>query len=141
MKPLLLIVDDDEEIRTQMRWALAKEYDIALAQDRPEAVEVFRSRRPLVVLLDLGLPPSPGTPQEGLAALDELLAIDNAAKIIIISGQSEKANALSAVGSGAYDFLCKPVEMDELKLLLRRCFYVAKLEREYLEMQRQIQTD
>ena len=59
----------------------------------------------MVVLLDLGLPPKPGTPEEGLAALAELLAIDEAAKIIIVSGQGEKTNALSAVGTGAYDFL------------------------------------
>jgi two-component system NtrC family response regulator len=141
MKPLLLIVDDDEEIRTQLRWALAKEYEIVLGQDRAGAVEVFRARRPMVVLLDLGLPPKPGTPEEGLAALAELLAIDEAAKIIIVSGQGEKTNALSAVGTGAYDFLCKPVDIQELKLLLRRCFYVAQLEREYRDMQRHLQSD
>src|ERR1035437_7917860 len=131
MKPLLLIVDDDEEIRAQLRWALAKDYEIALGQDRAGAIEIFRAQRPLVVLLDLGLPPRPSTPDEGLATLAELLAIDDTAKIIIVSGQGEKANALGAVGTGAYDFLCKPVDIDELKLLLRRCFYVAQLEREY----------
>jgi len=141
MKPLLLIVDDDEEIRAQLRWALAKDYEIAQGQDRAGAIEIFRSLKPLVVLLDLGLPPSPSTPDEGLAALAELLAIDNSAKIIVVSGQGEKVNALGAVGTGAYDFLCKPVDIDELKLLLHRCFYVAQLEREYREMQRHLQSD
>ena len=141
MNPLLLIVDDDEEIRAQLRWALAKDYEIVLGQDRAAAIEIFRSRHPLVVLLDLGLPPSPSTPEEGLATLTELLAIDNLVKVIIVSGQGEKTNALGAVGSGAYDFLCKPVDLEELKLLLRRCFYVAQLEREYREMQRQLQND
>ena len=65
-----------------------------------------------------------------------MLAVDRTAKIIIISGQEEKENALRAVGAGAYDFLCKPIEIEELKLLLRRCFYVAKLEKEYRDMQR-----
>ena len=74
-------------------------------------------------------------PDEGLATLSALLALDPPAKVIIISGQGEKQNALHAVGAGAYDFLCKPVDMDELKLLLRAAVYVAELEREYRELQ------
>jgi two-component system, NtrC family, response regulator len=141
MNSKLLIVDDDEEIRTQMKWALAKDYEILSVDNRAAAVETFRSARPAVVLLDLGLPPQPGNPEEGLAALPELLALDRLAKIIIVSGQGEKEIALRAVGAGAYDFLCKPVEMDELKFLLKRCFHVAQLEREYREMQRLLQGD
>jgi two-component system NtrC family response regulator len=141
LKPKLLIVDDDEEIRTQMRWALASEYDVVLAGDRPEAVEKFGSSHPLVVLLDLGLPPHAGTPEEGLATLSELLAVDPMAKIVIVSGQGEKDVALRAVGAGAYDFLGKPVEMDELKFLLKRCFHVARLEREYREVRQRLNGD
>jgi two-component system NtrC family response regulator len=141
VKPKLLIVDDDEEIRTQMRWALASEYDVVLAGDRTEAIDRFGSGRPLVVLLDLGLPPHTGTPEEGLAVLSELLALEPLTKIIIISGQGEKDVALRAVGDGAYDFLGKPVETDELKLLLKRCFYVAKLEREYREVRQRLNGD
>jgi two-component system, NtrC family, response regulator len=141
MKPKLLIVDDDEEIRTQMKWALAQDYEILLAGDRSTATETFRSARPAVVLLDLGLPPHPATPEEGLAALADLLAVDNLAKIVIVTGQGEKDIALQAIGTGAYDFLCKPVEMDELKLLLKRCFHIAQLEREYRQMQQRLQGD
>src|SRR5438477_7806412 len=135
MKTPLLIVDDDQEIRTQMKWALSTDYEVILAEDRASAVEKFKSTAPAVTLLDLGLPPSPNDCAEGLATLSDLLALDQQAKIIIISGQGEKANAIQAVGSGAYDFLCKPVEIDELKLILRRCIYVVNLEREYREMQ------
>jgi two-component system NtrC family response regulator len=135
MNHKLLIVDDDDEIRTQMKWALAKDYEILLAEDRASAVENFRSARPPVVLLDLGLPPHPANPEEGLATLSELLALDRLVKIVIISGQGEKEVALRAIGSGAYDFLSKPVETDELKFLLKRCFHVAQLEKEYGEMQ------
>ena len=135
MKPKLLIVDDDEEIRTQMKWAVGQDYDVLLAGDRVGALETFSSRRPAVTLLDLGLPPRPNEPEEGLEALSSLLALDRTAKVIIISGQEEKENALRAVGAGAYDFLCKPIEIEELKLLLRRCFYVANLEKEYRDMQ------
>ena len=141
MNPKLLIVDDDEEIRTQMKWALAKDYEILQAEDRATAIEAFRSAQPAVVLLDLGLPPHPGNPEEGLAALSDLLALDRSAKIIIITGQGEKEIALRAVGAGAYDFLSKPVEMDEVKFLLKRCFHIAQLEKEFREMQQLLQGD
>ncbi|PYL87839.1 MAG: sigma-54-dependent Fis family transcriptional regulator [Verrucomicrobia bacterium] len=131
MNPVLLLVDDDEAIRTQMKWALSADYEIVSAEDRAGAVENFKKKKPAVTLLDLGLPPRPADPDEGLATLAELKAVDEMAKVIVISGQGEKKNALEAVAAGAYDFLCKPVDPDELKLLLKRCIYLADLEREY----------
>ena len=136
MKPRLLIVDDDEEIRTQMKWALSQEYEVTMAEDRPGALAAFKAHQPAVTMLDLGLPPCPNQPDEGLATLSEILAVDQNAKVIIVSGQGEKENALKAVGAGAYDFFCKPADVAELKLLLGRCCYVAELEREHREMQR-----
>ncbi len=138
MKPKLLIVDDDEEIRTQMKWALTDDYEMILGQDRPSGTEAFRTHRPPVALLDLGLPPRPGDPEEGFALLSSLLEMDRGLKAVIITGQNEKDHALRAIGAGAYDFLCKPVNMDELKFLLKRCFYVAQLEKEHREMQRSL---
>jgi two-component system, NtrC family, response regulator len=135
VKPTLLIVDDDEAIRTQTKWALSQDYDMCVAEDRKSAIEAFQAHSPSVTLLDLGLPPYPNQCDEGLAALSEILAIDSCAKVIVISGQSEKQNAIQAVGAGAYDFLCKPVEMEELKLLVRRCIHVVGLEREYHQLQ------
>jgi two-component system, NtrC family, response regulator len=134
-KTTLLVVEDDEDIRAQMKWALASSYEVVMAGDRAEAVAVFTARRPTVCLLDLGLPPRPNDPEEGLSALSALLALDPLAKVIVVSGQSDKQNALRAVGAGAYDFLCKPVDMDELRLLLQRCVYVVELEQEYRAMQ------
>ena len=131
MKPVLLLVDDDEAIRTQMKWVLSADYEIVFAEDRPGAIENFKKKKPVVTLLDLGLPPRANDPDEGLAALAELKAFDEMAKIIVISGQGEKKNALEAVAAGAYDFLVKPIDPDELKLLLKRCIYLADLEREY----------
>ncbi|MBA2271164.1 MAG: PEP-CTERM-box response regulator transcription factor [Verrucomicrobiota bacterium] len=141
MKPKLLIVDDDEEIRTQMKWALADDHELVLAEDRPRALEAFRLNHPAATLLDLGLPPNPNQPDEGLATLSAILALDSAAKVIIISGQGDKKNALEAVGSGAYDFLIKPVDIDELRLVLRRCIYLADLERQYRELQQTARPD
>ena len=143
MNPKLLIVDDDEEIRTQMKWALANDYDIVLAGDRAGAVEAFAdpASRPLVVLLDLGLPPRPADPEEGLAALAELTALESLTKIIVITGQGEKGIGLRAIAGGAYDFMAKPVEMEELKILLKRVFHVAQLEREFRQIQQEERPD
>ena len=134
-KPKLLIVDDDEDIRVQMKWALADDYDVAMAGDRASAVSAFTSERPLVTLLDLGLPPSPNTTDEGMSVLSGLLVLDRQAKVIVVSGQGDRQNALRAVGAGAYDFLCKPVDTDDLRLVLQRCVHVAQLEREYRALQ------
>jgi two-component system, NtrC family, response regulator len=141
MKPKILIVDDDEAIRTQMKWALSEHYEVHFAEDRKAAGEGFETNSPAVTLLDLGLPPRPNECDEGLGALSDILAIDNTAKVIIISGQSEKQNAIEAVGAGAYDFLCKPVEMEELRLLLRRCIHVVELEKEYHKLQQSQRSD
>ena len=141
IQPRLLIVDDDTEIRTQMKWALTAEYEVTQAGDRASAVGAFKANRPSAVLLDLGLPPRPNEPEEGLAALAEILAVDRTAKVLIVSGQGEKENALRAIGAGAYDFLCKPIDLDELKLVLRRCVYVAELERENRALQQSLRSD
>jgi two-component system NtrC family response regulator len=141
MNPKLLIVDDDEEIRTQMKWALCQNYDILLAQDRSSALAAFSAQHPSVVLLDLGLPPNPGTSQEGMAALAEINRHDSSVKIIIVSGQGERQTALQAIGAGAFDFLTKPINIEELKVILKRAFHVAGLERDYFDLQQEVQTE
>ena len=137
----LLIVEDDESIRTQMRWALAQNYQVFLAEDRSSALEIFRKEKPEIVTLDLGLPPSPGDSQEGFKALGEMLAQDPLAKVVVITGQGEKHNALEAIGQGAYDFFCKPIQIDELKVVLGRAKYVSQLEREKKRYEKQSQDD
>jgi two-component system NtrC family response regulator len=134
-KPRLLIVDDEEDICTQMKWALSGDYEPLTAGNRASALAAFTAHRPLVTLLDLGLPPHPNEPDEGLAVLSAFLSLDPLAKVIVVSGQGDKQNALRAVGAGAYDFLCKPVVMDELMLMVQRCVYLAELEQEYRAMQ------
>jgi two-component system NtrC family response regulator len=106
-----------------------------MAEDRVGAVAAFTAQRPAVTLLDLGLPPRPNDPDEGMSTLAALLALDPLSKVIIVSGQGDKQNALRAVGAGAYDFLSKPVDVDELRLVLQRCIYLAELEQEYRAMQ------
>jgi two-component system NtrC family response regulator len=130
MKPTVLIVDDDEEIRTQMRWGLVDDYSPILVENRETALTAFDERRPAVVLLDLGLPPHPNDTTEGMMILGEILSRDPSAHVIVITGQSDREHALKAIQSGAYDFLPKPIEMTELKTVLRRAAYVSALKRE-----------
>ena len=136
-KPTVLIVEDDEDIRAQMKWALLSDYEVVTAEDRAGAISAFTQAHPAVALLDLGLPPRPNDPDEGLETLSSLLALDPLAKVIVVSGQGDKQNALYAVGAGAYDFLCKPVDMDELRLPLQRAVYLGELEQEYRAMQQE----
>jgi len=132
----LLIVEDDEALRTQMKWGLAGDHEVFLAGDRLGALEVFEKERPPVVTLDLGLPPDPDGVGEGLLTLSDILERDPLSKVIIITGRDEKEHALEAIGRGAYDYLIKPVELDELKVIVRRAVHVSRLEREHRELQK-----
>ena len=136
MNPKLLIVEDDTTIATQMKWILAQDYEVLLAEDRVTAIDLFKRETPSVVTLDLGLPPHCGEVKEGFVTLAEMLSHDSFVKIIIVTGQGEKDYALKAIGEGAYDFFCKPIQIEELQFVLNRAFYVSRLEREYRELQR-----
>jgi two-component system NtrC family response regulator len=140
-KQKLLIIDDDEDLRTQMKWALTADYDIYLAEDRPSAIALINKEQPAVITLDLGLPPNPAGVEEGFAVLDHVLDEYGHTKVIIITGRGEKEHALRAVGKGAYDFFYKPIELDELKVVLRRAFHVSQLEEEQRELRQRLSGD
>jgi len=135
MKPRLLIIEDDENLRSQMKWALAQDYEIFMAEDRLSALKVFKEEGPPVAILDLGLPPHQDEAVEGFSALAHMLEEDPLIKVIIITGHDEREYALQAISEGAYDFFCKPVQIDELKIVLHRAFYLSQLEREHGELQ------
>lgn len=126
----LLLVDDDETIRDQMRWALAADYEVLEAADRPTALAQVRKMMPRLVLLDLGLPPDVDGASEGMAILRATLQINPAAKVIVITGNSDRARAIEAIQNGAYDFIEKPIQLDVLKIVLQRALYLGGLEQE-----------
>ncbi len=125
----LLIVDDDDGLRRQLRWAFDN-FEVVLAEDRASAIAKMREHRMPVVLLDLGLPPDPHGPTEGLATLEALLSDDPTAKVIVMSGQTQREYAVRAVASGAYDFYQKPIEVETLNLIVQRAYHVHSLEEE-----------
>jgi two-component system, NtrC family, response regulator len=126
----LMVVDDSMEIRQQLKWGLNKDFQVLLAADPAEAVASFRSERPGVVVLDLGLPPHQHSSTEGFRCLEEMLAINPSAKIIILTGNDEMENAQKAIRLGAFDFYTKPPLLNELKVIIGRAFYLASLERQ-----------
>ena len=127
--PVLLIVEDDEGLQRQLKWAY-EGYQVVLAGDRPSALEALRLHEPTVVTLDLGLPPDPDGTAEGFQALSEILRLKPDTKVIVASGHGARESALKAIGMGAYDFYRKPVDIDELGLIVARAFHVYDLESE-----------
>ena len=125
----LLIVEDDPALLKQLKWSLS-DYECVLASDQEQAIAQLRRHEPAVVTLDLGLPPHPDTPEVGLAVLRELLALSPDVKVIVMTGQNDRANALKAVALGAYDFLAKPVEPEVLTLTLERAYRLFELQQE-----------
>ena len=135
--PTLLLIDDDPEIRDQMKWALASEYELLEASDRPSALAHVRQAMPQLVLLDLGLPPDTDGASEGLAILRETMQLNPMAKVIVVTGNSDRAKAIAAIESGGYDFIEKPVQLDVLKIVLQRATYLSNLEQENRALQQQ----
>ena len=115
----LLIVEDDEGLRRQYRWVFP-ELRLNLAGSRPEAVAIIRRQPISVAIVDLGLPPHPDEPTEGLATLAEIRELSPATKVVIATGQEAREHALKAIELGAYDFYQKPVEPDVLRLIVDR---------------------
>ena len=131
----LLVVEDDKGLQSQLRWAFDG-YEVAIAGDRGEAIAALRRFQPGVVLLDLGLPPDPGGVTEGLATLREILSLAPETKVIVVTGDNDRANAVKAIAGGAYDFHQKPAEAELLSLLVDRAYHVFELEMENRRLQR-----
>lgn len=125
----LLIVEDDPGLQRQLRWAYDG-YDVLVAGDRTQAIELLRAEEPDVVTLDLGLPPDPDGVTEGFQTLDAILALKPGTKVIVASGHGARESALRAIDHGAWDFYQKPIDIDALGLIVSRAFHVHALEAE-----------
>jgi len=133
-KRKLLVVDDDTGIQRQLRWSF-EGYNVEVAGDREEALAKLRSEMPAVCTVDLGLPPDPDSPTEGFLVVEEILRMAPETKIIVVTGQDDHENALTAIGKGAYDFYHKPINSAELGLIIDRAYYVHELEEENRRLQ------
>lgn len=135
----VLIVDDNPDIRQQLKWGLGENFTILLAGDVTECITLFKRHHPRVVVLDLGLPPFEDTSVEGFRGLAELLALDPYVKVIMLTGNSERENALKSMQLGAYDFFPKPPVISELNVVINRAFHLANLEEQNRALQMAIE--
>jgi two-component system NtrC family response regulator len=126
-KPKLLIVEDDLGLQKQLKWCF-DEYEVLIASNRSEAIAQWRRFEPSVVLQDLGLPPDAEGATEGMATLKEILSIAPQTKVIVVTGNHDRENAVRAVSLGAYDFYQKPVDTEVLRLIVARAFNIHSLE-------------
>jgi two-component system NtrC family response regulator len=133
-KPKLLIIEDDPGLQKQLRWSLDA-YDVVVAGDREAALAQIRRHEPAVVTMDLGLPPDPDGSTEGLATLQQILALAPDTRVIVLTGNQDHNNAVKAIGMGAYDFHQKPVDPEVLNLVIQRAYFLHTLQQENRRMQ------
>ncbi len=136
----LLIVEDDPALQKQIRWSF-DQYETLLADDRESGLNQIRRHAPAVVTMDLGLPPDADSVSEGFRLLEQLLALAPDTKVIVLTGQNDQANALRAIGMGAYDFFAKPFEPEILGLTIDRAFRLHELQQENRRLQAMRQPD
>ena len=132
----LLVVEDDPGLQDQLRWCFDR-YEVIVAGDRASALDQVRHHQPPVVTLDLGLPPDADGISEGLATLEEIVTQSPDTKVIVVTGQNDRENAVRAVGSGAYDFYHKPIDAEILGLIVNRAYRLRELETENLSLMQQ----
>ncbi len=128
-KPKLLIVEDDQGLQAQLKWAY-DDFEVIITGDRASAIAALRAEEPAVVTLDLGLPPDPDGTSEGFAVLREIMAIKPDTKVIVASGHGARESALQAIEQGAYDFYQKPVDIEQIGLIVRRAYNLHLIEAE-----------
>jgi len=129
----LLVVEDDPGLQTQLKWCF-EGYDVIIAGDRETALSELEKYRPPVVTLDLGLPPDADGTSEGFQTLEDILTRAPATKVIVVTGNNDRAHALQAVGMGAYDFFYKPIDAELLGFIVNRAYRLREIEEENLRL-------
>lgn len=132
-KQVLLVVEDDPGLQKQLKWCF-EAYEVVIAGDRESAINALRRYEPTVVTLDLGLPPDPANASEGLATLEEILSLSPRTKVIVVTGNDDRDNAVKAVSLGAYDFYQKPIDPEILSMIIDRAHNLSVLEQENLKL-------
>lgn len=131
---VLLVVEDDPGLQKQFKWSF-ENYETVIVGNRADAVAAIRRHMPRVVTLDLGLPPDPTNASEGLETLKEILELAPGTKVIVVTGNDDRDNAIKAIARGAYDFYQKPIDIDILNLIIERAFKLSSLENDYQRLQ------
>lgn len=129
-KSKILVIDDEEGIRNQLKWAFSKDYTVYLADSVGSAKEILDQQNPDLVMLDISLTPDIGVGSEGIDLLQYILNIDSTIKVIMVTGNDTRENAIRCISLGAYDFYSKPINIEEARISIKRALYIQSLERE-----------
>ena len=127
MNKKILVIEDDPGLRSQIKWCF-EEFEVLQAEDMETAVRQLEEHQPSVVTLDLGLPPDPGGVTVGFSILEKIVTEYPDIKVIVITGQEDRENALRAIGMGAYDFFHKPVDAKILPMVVDRAYHLHAIE-------------
>jgi two-component system, NtrC family, response regulator len=133
VKPKILLVDDEENMLKQIRWALEQDYAVFTSSDEGEAMSTFEKEKPAVVMLDLSLNPHNPADLGGMRLLEQILSQEPSTRAIVVTGNDDEQNALRAVRLGAFDYYAKPVRLEELKVMIRRAFHIHQLQQKVHE--------
>jgi two-component system, NtrC family, response regulator AtoC len=125
IRQVILVVDDDPGLRESFHLILEEEYEVVDAADGPTALGILRSSQVDLVLLDIRLPD-----MDGIEVLERIKAIDEGVEVILVTAVKTVRTAVAAMKLGAFDYLTKPFEEDELLSLIRRALERRSLERE-----------
>jgi len=132
MKPVVLIVDDEPAARFGMKRALEKEgYTILEADSLAGADQTVENQTPGVVLLDIRL-----ASESGLDYLPGLVSKDHPPVVIVVTAHGSERTAVQAIKLGAYDYLSKPFDVDELRILVKNAIETHALRAENAKLRR-----
>ncbi|WP_022851316.1 response regulator [Limisalsivibrio acetivorans] len=125
----ILLAEDDLPLRKQICFSLEMEYEIKEASNRKEALCLLGDFEPDIAIVDLGLPPSENTPDEGIKLMQDIQE-NSRCKIIVLTGQKSKEAALQSIKTGTFDYIIKPVNMEKLIFSIERAILFMETERE-----------
>ena len=133
MKQRILLVDDEAGIRASLKVTLEPIYDVVCASDANQALGRFRRESPSLVLLDIILPG-----MDGLALLKTMRTEDPSIPVIMLTGTKTVKTAVDAMKLGAADYVTKPFDVDELRLIIAKALETEELGREVRYLRAQV---
>ncbi len=134
MDATVLIVDDEKHTREGLRQALEDDFDVYIAADRAEAMELLKNERIDVMLTDLRL-----GADDGMQLIEAAVALPQAPVVIMMTAYGSVDTAVEAMKRGAWHFVTKPLNLEALDLLIKRALRSRKLELENTSLKRQVE--
>ncbi len=133
MNKRVLLVDDESSVLSSLKMVLEPSFEVVCAENGEEGLEAFRRQTPNLVLLDVMLPGA-----DGLSVLQTIRLEDRNVPVIMLTGAKNVKTAVDAMKMGAADYVSKPFDVDELRLIVARTLEAQDLEREVRHLRAQV---